>query len=200
MTKRSTLQCVAAVLMALASAAGAADGEGNFAVKGVGTSTCRNYLDARQTGGDAYVLYGGYIGGYVTAYNQFQPQTFDVLPWHSVDTITRMLARFCDKSPDSLFAAVLSRLMKVIAEDRLARTSPAVRAGGADAGVTLYVETLRRSQMKLARLGLYHGTPDGRYDEETRRALERFQETNELSITGVPDQVTLFLLHYPTDD
>lgn len=197
MSKRSTLPCAMAVMMALAGDAGAADDAGNFSVKGVGTTTCQNYLDARQAGGEAYILYGGYIGGYVTAYNQFQPQTFDVLPWQSVDTVMRMLARFCNKSPDSLFAAVLSRLMKVVADERLQQNSPAVQIGDADTGAALYAETLRRTQDKLSALGLYRGTPSGRYDEETRRALERFQQAKGLTVTGVPDQVTLFLLSYP---
>jgi hypothetical protein len=199
MSKLSMLPCAIVTLMLLSSAAGAADGEGNFAVKGVGVTTCRDFLQARRTGGNEYLLYGGYVGGYISAYNQFQPQTFDVLPWHSVDTLARMLASFCEKSPQSLFAAVLSRLIKLIKEERIASSSPAVRAGGTRPidGVMIYVEALRRTQEKLAQLGLYAGTPDGSFDDRTREALERFQLANGLPQTGLPDQVTLFVLYYP---
>ena len=188
---------VAAVMLAPMLPVEAADDAGNFAVKGIGTTSCRDYLAARETGGDEYLLYGGWIGGYVTAFNQLAPQTFDLLPWQSVDTLTRMLASACEKTPDTLFAAVLSRLATLVQPQRIASPSAPVRAGEGPGGVTLYAEALRRTQERLAALGLFEGSPDGAWDERTREALSRFQQANGLQATGVPDQVTLFVLNYP---
>lgn len=201
MSKFSILACVTAMVGGLASAANAADSNGDFAVKGVGTSSCRDYLEARAAGGDAYLLYGGYIGGYVTAFNQLRSDTFDVLAWQTVDTLTRMLASFCEKRPGSRFAAVLAHLAELLEPERITRKSPGVGAGAPGPKVTpkviMYVEALRRLQVKLAQLGLYHGQPHGSFDSGTRESLERFQRAHELPPTGVPDQVTLFVLRYP---
>ena len=125
------------------------------------------------------MLYGGYIGGYVTAFNQLRSDTFDVLAWQTVDTLTRMLASFCEKRPGSRFAAVLAHLAELLEPERITRKSPGVGAGAPGPKVTpkviMYVEALRRLQVKLAQLGLYHGQPHGSFDSGTRESLERFQ-------------------------
>jgi hypothetical protein len=194
--KRPPCLALCCLLLAVAPAR-AADDDGKFAVKGVGTTDCRRYTEARTKGGDEYLLYAGYIGGYVTAYNQLKGDNFDILPWHTVDTLTHMLASFCDRNPATRFSGALAMLTNLLKAERVKNASPLVTAGEGARAVTLYQESLRAAQARLAALGLLDGEPGGRLDPATRSALERFQVANGLPVTGLPDQRTLFLLHYP---
>jgi len=197
---RSWIGIAALTGFAFAVSASAADGKGMFSVKSVGTANCQRYLDARAKGDREYPLFAGYLGGYLTAYNQLSPTTFDILPWQTVETVLGLMANYCNKNPDVNFAVAAARLIGVLAPDRLEAASESVDARTETAGVKLYRETLRRAQEKLRELGYYKGPADGQFGAATRRALEKFQAEKKIAKTGLPDQATLFhlLLAKPT--
>jgi hypothetical protein len=186
---------LAAALLA-SSPARAADGEGRFALKSVGTASCGSFVAARDKGGEGYALYGGYLGGYVSAYNQLVPQTFDLTPFHDADTLAHMMAQYCAKHPQENFGAALWRLVALLRPGRLQESSPEVRAESEGRHITVYAETLRRTQDRLRELGHYAGESHGRFDAATREALTAYQQRAQLPPTGLPDQATLFRLTY----
>ena len=196
MIRCSALALVVLALSVCATASEGADERGLFAVKSVGTTSCQRYLDARKAGADEYVLYGGYLGGYMTAFNQLRPSTFDIMSWHNTDTLAGMMASYCRKHPQSNFAVSVAHLITVLMPRRLEADSPTLEIAHGGKTVAVYQESLRRIQVKLAVLGLYTGEPDGRYGPATRQALERFQAEQRLPRTGLPDQATLFRLSY----
>ena len=194
MARFSTCALLLALLLSLAGPARAADTRGLFSVKGVGTADCQRYLNARKEGGREYFVFAGYLGGYLTAYNQITEGTFDIVPWQTLDTIAGMLSSFCTKNPTANFVVAVTRLVKFLEPERLAVGSETVEAKVGSSAVTIYRETLRRAQLKLAESGHYHGTPDGQFTPITQAALEKFQSDKGLPKTGLPDQVTLLRL------
>ncbi len=192
--RRSVVYIAAAAGIACSVPAGAADGQGMFSVKSVGTANCQRYLDARAKGDREFLLFAGYLGGYMTAYNQLTPGTFDVLPWQTVETLLGLMASYCKKHPDANFAVATTLLIKVLAPDKLETASESVDARADQTSVTIYRETLRRAQEQLGKLGHYKGPADGQFNAATRRALEKFQTEKKIAKTGLPDQATLFYL------
>jgi Putative peptidoglycan binding domain len=51
--------------------------------------------------------------------------------------------------------------------------------------------TVSAVQSKLAKLGYYNGEIDGTLGDQTEAALARYQEDNDLSVTGTMDAATL---------
>ena len=49
----------------------ASDNKGNFAVKGIGTLSCEKFVNAKDTKDSAYMHFGGWIEGYISASNKF---------------------------------------------------------------------------------------------------------------------------------
>lgn len=182
------------VLMMMAAVAHGDDSRGMFSVKGVGTVDCAHYLNARKDQGEEYLLFAGYLGGYMTAYNQLSSETFDILPWQTVETLLGLLANYCSKQPNRNYAVAVSELVKMLTANRLEVASEVMEARTKQGSVKIYRETLRRVQVKLTDLGHYKGSPDGLFGPETLRGIEKFQKTKELKITGLPDQPTLFNL------
>jgi len=183
-----------ALLALVAGPARAADTAGRFSVKGVGTATCQTYLDTAHNKDRELLLFAGYLGGYVTAYNQLSGDTFDILPWQTVETLLGLLDNYCRKHPEANYAAAVSQLMVVLKADRLPAASETVDARTETGAVTLYRETLQRTQQRLGELGDPTAVVSDTFDEPTRQALIRYQHDHELPETGLPDQRTLFRL------
>ncbi|MCB1869197.1 MAG: peptidoglycan-binding protein [Gammaproteobacteria bacterium] len=184
------------VLATLSGISRSADRDNKFAVKSVGATDCQRYLAARKLGGSEYALYGGYIGGFVSAYNQLTADTFDISPWQNMDTLAGMLASHCERNTGENFALALNRMIGALKQAQLDKASISVEAKAGDGRIMIYEESLRRAQTKLAELGIYKGLPDGRFGPETETALKAFQEQKGLQQSGLPDQITLFHLSY----
>ena len=193
---RSNSFIIFIALVALSGVCQGADENSKFAVKAVGTTDCQRYLEARETGGSEYSLYGGYLAGYISAYNQLVPDTFDISPWQNMETLAGMMASHCKKYPGENFALALNRMLTALKKTQLDKASITVEARAGGRQIRIYKESLRRAQAKLAALGLYKGLPDGRFGPGTQEALKAFQKQKGLSQTGLPDQITLFHLNY----
>ena len=61
-------------------------------------------------------------------------------------------------------------------------------------GLGLNVAARRLAEQRLTGLGLKPGTVDGTFDEDTRRALRRYQDARRLRVSGYLDQATLVRL------
>ncbi len=183
--------CVLLLSLVPAAAALGADAQGQFSVKSVGTATCKRFVEARGKADKEYALFAGYVGGYLSAYNQTTPGVFDVMPWQTMETLSGMLDNYCRRHAESNFAVAVTQLIKLLEADQLSRASGWVEAGNKQTKVKIYQETLRRAQAKLAALGHYGGKADGRFGADTRAALEKYQAAKGLPKSGLPDQLTL---------
>ena len=190
--RRALLSFLAAALMSLE--ARAADTGGQFVVEGVGRSTCEGFITAKSESSDAYWMFLGWLDGYMTGINQYSPETYDITPWQSQSLVAAVFERFCAKNPEANFFTVANRIIVELRDDRLRESSAPVVAKAGERSIGIYRETLRRVQALLKEGGHYKGEADGLFGPNTQRALESYQKQSGLTVTGLPDQVTLFKL------
>ncbi len=185
---------LATALTAAASAASAADDDGNFAVKGAGLETCQSYLQAREQQGNAVVLVRSWLNGFVTAYNYRTEKTYDIAPMHGIDRLEAMLARVCGEDPEQPLVQAAVAVSQGLQPARATAKSERVELSHDGAQVSVPRNLLVRGQQRLKALGHYDGPIDGQYGPGTRGALTAYQEANGLDTTGLPDRATLVRL------
>lgn len=68
------------------------------------------------------------------------------------------------------------------------------RAQADEAALGLNATARRLAEARLADLGLKPGAVDGAFDEDTRRAIRRYQDARKLRVSGYLDQATVVRL------
>ncbi|MCC7414373.1 MAG: peptidoglycan-binding protein [Gammaproteobacteria bacterium] len=187
---------LAAIAVALALPAGAADDRGQFGVRGAGLVKCAVFEREREARSQIYHLVGAWMDGYITGANQHTDDTYDIASFETTELLAAIVSENCRKNPDAPVFAVLRAVVAQAGKGRLHAPSQKVEVALGERKVLLYEEVLRRVQRKLAAGGFYPGAIDGRYDAITQAALRAYQASAQLQPTGFPDQVTLWrLLH-----
>jgi hypothetical protein len=189
---------VAALAAAALSPASAQDSERQFAVEGAGMSTCERFVAARTdiTGAD-YQRMMGFIEGYLSAANLYEPDTFDLTPWHNSAALGMIVASHCAQHPTDRLVGVTQRMVVGLRPFRVARFSPLLEVGDGQNRALVYETILRRAQAALKLRGLYAGNEDGSFTPQLRQAFRDFQRSVSLDETGVPDPATLWKLLNP---
>jgi hypothetical protein len=185
---------VGVVLTGSLQAALAADGEGNFAVKGAGLETCRTYLAARDEAAARFLVFRTWVNGFVTAYNMQTSDTFDVSPMHSIEALSSALANVCEDMPDEAMVNAVASLVAGLAPARSTRKSEPLSISFDGRTVQISSDLFARVQQELRERGFYNGAVDSKYGPGTRRALEAYQESMEIRQTGLPDRATVIQL------
>lgn len=188
---------VAAAVLVAATPALGADSGGQFRVRGVGVGTCQQFLDAVDKKDNALYLFGGWLDGYLTGVNQFSPETFDIAPWESTETLASLVRANCAKNPKQNFHAMLNAMVTVLRDRRLQERSTVVTATVGDQSIKLYKDVLSQMQAALAKSGFDPGAQDGTFGDQTRSAIEAYQKDKGFKVTGLPDQITLLSLLLP---
>lgn len=178
-------------------AAVAADGDGRYAVDGAGRTACSNFIAARAAAADgeaaagAYRVYAGWIEGYVTAFNHFQSDTFDLTPWQTVELLGAKLAQFCEGQPETQFNDALNLLAQSLYGDRLKEASPVVQLRASGQAVAMYKAMLPRLHAALVAADTDPGPATDQFTPAMAAALKAYQEAEGLPVSGLPDQPTL---------
>ncbi|MEM8800553.1 MAG: peptidoglycan-binding protein, partial [Pseudomonadota bacterium] len=176
----------------IAATANASDPDGQFAIKGAGVASCERFVTARKEQSPEYFLFGGWIEGFISAMNNYEPNTFDVLPWQSIDIFAAALSQVCEKQPEMPFYKAVGGLAQSFGKTRVSEFSKRLILGD-ESGVRspIYEVVLKRVQAKLKEDGHYTSTVDGKFGPGTSGAIRKYQEANSLPVTGIPDQRTL---------
>lgn len=169
----------------------AADENNQFAIKGIGLSSCENFVEARKTQSPQYFQFGGWMNGYLSAVNRYEQNTFDVVSWQSTGLLAGWLAAFCQSNPDVPFVRAVAMMVNTLGKERLTTRSEQVEAEAGNVTVYIYESVLSQVQERLSKSGHFQGPVTGKFDNQTRQALEGFQRETGLDPTGVPDQATL---------
>lgn len=179
-----------------ALSAQAADSTGQFAIKGGGAQTCDVFAAAHTAQSRDLLIYGGWVEGYATGLNQFQADSFDVLPWQTTELLLGLLASYCRTQPQERLIDALNRLVREVFPQRLTAPSPIVSVQDGARTTLHYAAVLDRVAGALRDQGFDPGTaPAGQaFPPGLAAALRAFQTTKGLSPTGLPDQQTLFEL------
>ena len=187
------------VLACAYAAPALADNEsGQFAVEGVGKQTCAEFVrDRADQNSGAYQRLMGFVEGYLTAANRYEPNTFDLTPWHNAGAFDLILESHCTAHPEDTLVSVVQRMVTGFRPIRLAQFSPLLEVGTDSAKTYVYEAILKRAQAALHMRNLYSGPEDGRFTPELKAAIITFQRSANLTPSGVPDAATLWTLLNP---
>lgn len=180
------------------SPASAQDNPRQFAVEGAGMMTCERFVNARtDTTSPDYQRMIGFIEGYLSAANLYEPDTFDLTPWHNAAALDLIVENHCAQHPEDRLVGVTQRMVGGLRPFRVARFSQMLEVGDGQNRAFVYETILRRAQAALQLRGLYSGAEDGTYTPALRDAFRDFQRSVGLNETGVPDPATLWKLLNP---
>ena len=174
----------------------AADVAGRFALEGAGIADCSRFAQAYAEGSDETLLFAGWVHGYVSAFNQLQPDTFDIVPWQEADLLLASLADYCASNTGIRFFDAVGAMIRLLVADRITAQSPVVEIRTHEGAIRLYETTIAAVKAKLNAAGFDAGAPGAAFDESASKALAAFQAQRGLAATGLPDQATLKALLY----
>lgn len=84
------------LVLAIATPAQAVDSQGNYAIWGMGNSSCHAYSKAREAKANAADDFRYYVMGYLSAFNVHQPETYSISGNQTMPEIMGWLDDFCD--------------------------------------------------------------------------------------------------------
>lgn len=175
-----------------------ADTDGKFAVKGAGKQSCEAYTKAFDAKSTDYYLFGGWLEGFVTSYNQFQPNNFDITPWQTTELLLSLLKSYCGNNPEIKFLTATNSLVKTLFPIRLEQNSNLVSIQVGKSKSYFYQEIIKRVKTRLKAMGFLSGDITNSFTKEDAIAIEKFQKKIGLTVTGVLDQRTLASLFLKT--
>lgn len=175
----------------------AADEQGRFAGHGWAAGRCDALVSAVNSEESVdRPLFVGWIAGYLTAANVYQPDTFDIAPLAPPEVIANVVLQQCDRNPDAAVVEVMVAVANELEKQKLTSGRPVLDLEHDGRTVRIHQEIFRRTQGALKELGFYEGGIDGAYGPQSRRALTRFQEARGIEVTGLPDDRTLMQLFF----
>ena len=141
---KNPLAVAATIIFAsLPVASMAADAQGNFAVRGVGAQTCKALTDQlAQKNATIGLTLESWLGGFLTAVNRLQGDTFDASPILANAAIAQLVANVCQRAPNSSVETVAMDIVHALAPARVQKASTNVEAQSGTATVVLRKETL----------------------------------------------------------
>lgn len=181
--------------LVLGSAAQGATNEGQYAVRGVGSTTCAEFLEELEASGGLPLRYVAWVSGYLTALNRDTPDTFDVSYIAENDDVLALASRICMTQSDILVETAVARLVNFMVDDRLEGSSNLTQLEVGDTRLTIRQSVYDAFVSVLVAAGYLEEV--GEFDEGIRDAILAFQEDRDLSLTGLPDTNTLVAAFTP---
>lgn len=183
----------AGLLCLLAFGSGhAADEKNRFGVKGAGAARCSAFVKAYEEKSPTLPVYGGWIDGFLTAANAKTDDVFDISPWQSTEVLAYALASYCRKYPELSFFRAVQAMEKLLIRDAMQDYSPVVVARHGKKVVAVYVDVLQQVRERLFELGFLASQPKAdQFDKATVEGLLAYQQSQNITQTGLPDQITL---------
>jgi len=191
---RTFIQATIIFCLSISFNAIAADSQGKFAVKGAGKRTCEAFTKASTEKSTDYYLFGGWVEGFISAYNQFQPQNFDITPWQTTELILLLLKKHCENNPNTKFLSATNSLFKTLFSIRLTEKSNLISIQVGKSKSYFYQEIMLRAKARLKTMGYLAGNVNSEYTKNDAIALEKYQKDVGLPATGTLDQRTLMTL------
>jgi hypothetical protein len=215
---RFAIVCLLTVLIgSVSESIWAGDESLNYVSIGRGLDTCTLMTTTRD---ERYPQVIHWLAGYLTAYNRWQPETYDITGDPHASDWERWIQQYCMTNPTILIAQAAeafvhafypSRLMQAPNEVRppAPQTIPPTRwqaprtrnAAASPLGIPASVvtpiqssprrELIRHVQERLQATGFSTGAIEGALGPQTRDALRWFQNAKGIRATGEFDETTL---------
>ncbi len=185
------------LFMLISTAAFAADVQGHFSVKGAGQAPCSDYALAVSSKGQHAAPFLNWLAGYLSAANQYEVQTYDLLSWQTDNVIAASLVGYCRANPKTPFALAAAKMVSSLRAGRVSRKGPFQILTVGSERIRLHAETLLRIKSILRARAGYTGPMTAVWDKPAGLALMRFQSDRKLRPTGQLDPMTLAALLAP---
>ena len=166
-----------------------------YAVKGAGLTACARFLESAENKDGSYLVYGGWIEGYISALNQQLDQTFDLAPWQSTPLLLRLVEANCKANENVQFHQVAKAMVGQLVEGKIQVGSSFIMINN-DPHFVFQEEVIKRIKIVLRQKGFYQGAIDKTWTQDSMDALKGFQNSKGLPTSGLPDQDTLTQLFY----
>lgn len=88
----------------------AADEDSSYVIWGIGQKSCNSYSQARGTA--SYDEFREFTAGYLTAYNAFMPETYNIAPGKDIEAVLAWLDDHCADSKTNHIADALHRFIE----------------------------------------------------------------------------------------
>lgn len=195
---RKSLSCLA-LLSAICAPAFGADGDGKFAVRGIGGQSCAVWIAISENADEAarrdgIMSFQSWIAGYLSAANRLKAESYDVVPFLDMINVLAITLNECRATPDQLAETVVARVVDAFTDARVVSESPTVTVIDAGVEKTYRQATIALAQQRLVDLGYLEGEPDGVLGPASFEALTQYQADNGLPASGEMSVDTLFKL------
>ncbi|MEO7470455.1 MAG: peptidoglycan-binding domain-containing protein [Sphingobium limneticum] len=183
----AVIQCViSAGIMLTASTGHAADTNAKFAVRGPGASSCAAYLASANKPAD-HERFASWLLGYASARNRAEPSTYDFIPTDAGQDFPNIVSVVCKNRLEDTLEAAASKAINALAPLRQTDASPLVDVNADGQMVQVREQALRRLQQALIGKKFYNGAADGAPSAQFIAALKKFQRSESLPATGLPN-------------
>lgn len=173
-------------------AAQAADAKGNFAVNGIGATSCAETVGAIQHGHAAVrAELSSWLMGYITALNRVDHNTFDIMAIQSPVAVTNLVLNVCSKNSKDNVEGVTNSILKLFSSIKLTKSSSLMTVSFDGKSVNIRKNTMKKLQEFLKKHKFLNGPADGNYGTETQAAIKSFQAHEKLLVNSLPDAETV---------
>lgn len=160
-------------------------------MESLGVRPCAELIAAQETDETLYAAFGVWIGGYLTAANAYEADTFDLTPWQPVELATAQITVACKQQEKATIAAVTASYVQYLKAGRLTESSPLIRLRAGERAMFIYRAVLDDIRTRLVANGATITDPLGEYGNSFGQAMLAYQRENQLPETGLPDTRTL---------
>lgn len=167
---------LASALLTIPQLALAADEDGQYAIRGIGSYDCSTVLEQiadESTRTEAGQIYNAWISGYLSAINRTEQDTFDIFPTAYDQPVLMVALAQCQQSPEMMFEEVILSLASLFYPARVTAHSPL--APGEVDELIVREEVVRKLQQRLIHLGFLDGEADGVFGVKSRQALRDYR-------------------------
>ncbi len=186
---------VLALPLMLGGVAQAADGQGNFALRGAGAMPCTQVVQRVDARAPDVAQFVAWTDGALSLANRLERDTFDLMPFDNpAGLVTVMALNICRANPQVLFGAAVVQVLELLKPMRVRQSARPVTITVGEASVALRPETIRLVQTRLRALNLMTAGASGQWGPASRAAIKRFQESRNLRQTEIPDPDTVIQL------
>ena len=121
-----------------------------FAVEGSGRISCTQFNQAYLNQESAeYQRIIGFVDGYLTAANRYEPNTFDLSPWHNGVAFGLILNKHCSDHPEDTLVSTRQLMGTSVLPIRLAKLLLLVELGYNQYRTVVYDAIIRRAKVVL---------------------------------------------------
>lgn len=194
MSSKPSLLLAALAVLAASTPSHAADRSGSFVLRGAGSQVCPAFMttiNARDKAGSTAYL--AWFQGYLSANNRLLPETFDVVPTQGAADFMGVVKAICEKAPQFTVENAANQAIALLRPLHQAEPSQLIKLSHKGKTAELRENVLKQLEARLIALG-HLRAPSGnsaRVMADVHAAIEKFQRTEKLEPSGLPDLATL---------